>query len=118
MHWTIVGKQESSCDGIGRRNFLKVGALAGAGLTLADWLRPRAARAESPRSKPRSAILVFLAGGPSHFETFDPKPNAPLEFRGPFAPIETNVPGIAISETLPLLGKSRRSVFAHPLVLP
>jgi hypothetical protein len=105
MHWTIFGNRESTCDRVSRRNFLKIGALAGAGLTLADWLRPRRASAESKQSRPRSAILVFLAGGPSHFETFDPKPNAPLEFRGPFAPIETCLRGISVSETLPLLAK-------------
>jgi hypothetical protein len=73
-------------------------------LTLADLLRSRGTAADGAvRSKPRSAILVFLAGGPSHFETFDPKPRAPIEFRGPYNPIATNVSGISISETLPLL---------------
>jgi len=104
MHWTILGSQEQTCDRIDRRNFLKVGALGGAGLTLADVLRARGLAADGTvRSKPRSAILVFLAGGPSHFETFDPKPRAPIEFRGPYNPISTNVSGISISETLPLL---------------
>src|SRR6266853_1325675 len=106
MQWTILGQRERTCDGVGRRNFLKVGALGAAGLTLADVLRARASAGSEPRPKPRSAILVFLAGGPSHFETFDPKPNAPLEFRGPFNPISTNVAGISISETLPLLARA------------
>ncbi len=107
MQWTILGSQEKTCDRVGRRNFLKIGALGGTGLTLADLLRARAADADdSPvRSKPRSAILVYLAGGPSHFETFDPKPKAPLDFRGPFNPIATNVDGIEISETLPKLAQ-------------
>jgi hypothetical protein len=82
---------------------LQVGALAGAGLALADVLRLRAAATGSEATKQRSAILVYLPGGPSHFETFDPKPEAPLDIRGPYNPIATSVPGIQISETLPQL---------------
>lgn len=91
---------------------LQVGVLAGAGLALPDLLRLRkggfASEAQTgqetrPTGKARSAILVFLPGGPSHFETFDPKPDAPVEIRGPYGPIPTSVPGIHISETLPNL---------------
>lgn len=101
--WTITGKSSRSCDGISRRTLLQVGTLAGAGLTLPDLLRLRANVAGSEASKQRSAILVYLQGGPSHFETFDPKPEAPLDIRGPYSPIATSVPGIQISETLPQL---------------
>ena len=103
MHWTIWGQPEQSCERRGRRNFLRVGAL-GTGLTLAGSRRARAGVVgASPGAQSRSAILVFLAGGPSHYETFDPKPGAPLEIRGPFSPIATNVGGLRISENLPRL---------------
>jgi uncharacterized protein (DUF1501 family) len=102
--WEIVGSRHRLCDGINRRNFVKVGALASMGLTLADLLRYRA-QAAAPASKQRSAILIFLAGGPSHFETFDPKPDAPAEVRGPYTPIATAVPGLQISDTLPQLAQ-------------
>ena len=103
--WTISGQPHPFCDGISRRDALRVGALTAGGLSLPDLLRLRAATADetAPRAKPRSAILVFLAGGPSHFESFDPKPDAPREIRGPYNPISTAVPGVMISETLPKL---------------
>ncbi len=100
--WTVLGSRETQCDGLSRRNFLKVGALLTGGLTLPGLLR---CRAESPKSDQRSAILIYLGGGPSHFETFDPKPDAPTEIRGPYKPINTSVPGVQISETLPMLAK-------------
>jgi uncharacterized protein (DUF1501 family) len=103
--WTISGNSRPFCDRISRRTFLKVGALLSGGLTLPNLLRCRAAAA-TDGAKARSAILVYLAGGPSHFETLDPKPDAPAEIRGPFKPIPTAVPGLQISETLPLLAKS------------
>ena len=106
MLWTILGGDETTCDHLRRRNFLKIGALAGTGLTLVDRLRGRARAADSKvRAKPRSAILIFLAGGPSHFETFDPKPHAPAEIRGPYNPIATSVSGLTIAETLPQLAR-------------
>jgi hypothetical protein len=106
--WTIVGKRNRLCDGVSRRTMLQVGAL-GAGFALADllWLRASAQARGSTgtAAQSRQAILVFLPGGPSHYETFDPKPDAPLEIRGPFGPIATSVPGTFISETLPQLAK-------------
>jgi len=107
MQWTIPGRPETTCDCLSRRNFIKVGALCGSGITLVDWLRARGRAASGgERAKPRSAILVFLAGGPSHYETFDPKPAAPAEIRGPYNPIATSVPGLSISETLPELARN------------
>src|SRR5262245_27667282 len=101
--WTVVGKSFRACDGISRRTMLQVGALAGTGLALPDLFRRRRQAAGSEAPKQRSAILVYLPGGPSHFETFDPKPEAPLDIRGPYSPIATSVPGVQISETLPQL---------------
>jgi hypothetical protein len=87
-----------------RRTFLKVGSLGLAGLSLPGLLR---AEAEKKRKKAsaRSVILLFQFGGPSHLDTFDPKPNAPREIRGEFATIPTNVPGICVTEHLPRLAK-------------
>ena len=84
-----------------RRGFLKVGAL-GAGLTLGRYLKLAHAGEVRP-AQARSAILVFLKGGPSHQDTFDLKPDAPAEYRGEFKPAATNVPGIEICEHLPKL---------------
>jgi Protein of unknown function (DUF1501) len=98
-----------SCNpqsGLTRRTFLRVGAFGGL-LTLADLLRLRAAEsrtAEPMRAK--AAIMVFLTGGPSHIDTLDLKPDAPVEIRGTFKPIRTCVPGIDICEHLPRLAVS------------
>lgn len=91
------------CDGISRRNFLRIGGLGAAGLALPDVLRAEAATAAGNRRK--SVILIYLVGGPPHLDMFDLKPLAPREIAGPFRPIETNVPGIEICEYLPRLAR-------------
>lgn len=92
----------TTCDGVRRRDFVRVGALGGSSVTLANWLRwSEAAPAKSARAK--AAIFINLAGGPSHLDTFDMKPDAPDEYRGEFRPISTNVAGIQICEHLPRL---------------
>ena len=98
---TMWGAQRRLCDGINRRDFFRVGSL-GAGLTLADLLRIRAQGAVSPKTRTKSVILVNLAGGISHIDTYDMKPKAPAEFRGEFKTIQTNVAGIDLCELLPL----------------
>jgi hypothetical protein len=90
-----------TCDGVRRRDFLKVGAI-GAGLSLSGYLR-QAAAGEVKGAKATNAIFVNLTGGPSHMDTFDLKPNAPVENRGTFNPIKTNVDGVEICEHLPKL---------------
>lgn len=93
-----------NCDGINRRNFLRVGSLAAFGLGLPEWLRARAV-AGSGAGKDVSCILVWLQGGISHIDSFDPKPNAPIEIRGEFGTIDTNVPGIQLCDPLPKLAQ-------------
>ncbi len=91
------------CDGLTRRNFLKVGALAAGsvGLSLGDVLQAEGAG----RSRDVNCILLFLVGGPSQLDTWDLKPEAPDTIRGPFRPIQTNVPGVAICEHFPLMAR-------------
>src|SRR5262249_8023495 len=93
----------SFCDGLTRRDFLHVGALSTLGLTLPGWMAHRAAGADPDRDI--NCIMLFLVGGPSHIDTWDPKPQAPAEIRGPFQPIATNVPGIQISDIFPKMAK-------------
>jgi uncharacterized protein (DUF1501 family) len=92
----------ASCNGPSRRDFLRVGTLSAGtiGLSLADALR---LPADFPRTSEINCILLFLVGGPSQLETWDPKPNARSEVRGPFRSIRTNVAGIDISEHLPMM---------------
>lgn len=85
------------CDGLSRRSFLKIGAF-GAGLTLADMLRAKATAQPGTPTRHKSAIMIYLPGGPSHMDMWDLKPEAPMEYRGEFRPIATNVAGIQISE--------------------
>lgn len=99
----ISGRSPRYCDGVSRRNFLQIGAF-GAGLTLADVLRARAAYPANV-TRPKSAIMVYLGGGPSHMDMYDLKPDAPAEFRGEFKPIKTNVPGVEICEHMPMQAK-------------
>ncbi|QVL30768.1 DUF1501 domain-containing protein [Telmatocola sphagniphila] len=100
---SILGNTHRFCDRLHRRNFLQIGAF-GAGLTLTDMLRHQAKAAEQKNrpTRQKSAIMIYLPGGPSHMDMYDLKPNAPAEFRGEFKPIKTNVPGIEICEHMPM----------------
>ena len=93
------------CDGLTRRDFLRVGSLsAGAvGLSLADLAQLQAAG--KGKSSDVNCILLFLVGGPSQLDTWDLKPNAPENIRGPFQPIRTNVPGIDVCENFPRMAQ-------------
>ena len=84
------------CDGLKRRDFLHAGALSLLGLSLADMAGLKAAGAVDPARTDKNCIMLFLVGGPSQLDTWDMKPNAPAEIRGPYSPIKTNVPGIEI----------------------
>ena len=102
-----VGQVKSkNCQGISRRELLQVGGLGLLGLGLADWLRAdetQPVTRRRSRSSETSCIFIFLEGGPSQLETFDPKPNAPSDVRGPYGPIATNVSGLQICELLPMM---------------
>jgi Protein of unknown function (DUF1501) len=95
------------CTGVSRRDFLRVGGLSALGLSLSNFLRLQAAApgGKTPSRKAVNCILMWMQGGPSHHETFDPKPDAPAEVRGEFSTVPTTLPGIRISEHLPLLAK-------------
>src|SRR5579875_2096309 len=86
------------CDGLTRRDFLHAGALAPLGLGLAGLQALGASR-----DRDVNCIMLFLVGGPSQLDTWDMKPDAPSEIRGPFRPIATNVPGLQVSEVFPRL---------------
>src|SRR5262245_8967831 len=90
------------CQGQSRRDFLRVGSLALAGLALPDLLRVRALEA-NPRDK--AVVVLFLQGGPPQTETFDPKMTAPVEFRSATGEIQTALPGITFGSTFPRMAR-------------
>lgn len=103
----LPGKRQSGnyCDGVSRRDFMKIGALGLTGLGLPDLLRP-AARAAGAASRPdTSVVLLWLDGGPTHIETFDPKMDAPEEFRSLVGAVQTKVPGLAFGGLFPKLAQ-------------
>ena len=93
------------CDGVSRRNFLKIGALGLGGLSLPQLLRAEAQSGTNRPQKHKAVIMIFLPGGPPHQDMFDMKPDAPLEVRGEFKPIPTNVAGIQICELMPQIAR-------------
>lgn len=97
------GRRDRFCDGVSRRDFLKIGGLGFGGLTLAQLL---AAEAQAGiRNSHKSVIMIYLVGGPPHQDMFDLKPQAPAEIAGPHRPIATNVPGIEICELFPQMAR-------------
>jgi hypothetical protein len=96
-----------NCEGTNRREFIRVGSLGLAGLTLPTLLQANAAAAKKKEPVDNlSVIFMWMQGGPSHIDTFDPKPNAPSDIRGEFSVIPTNIPGVQISEHLPMMAKN------------
>ena len=89
---TIYGNSSRFCDGVSRRNFLKIGALGLGGIALPELLN--AESQSGTRLGHKAVIMVFLPGGPSHQDMFDLKTDAPSEVRGEFKPISTKVPGV------------------------
>ena len=106
--FSVSNRNYPPSGGLSRRELLRVGALGLSGLTLADLLRHEATAADSEHptvgakpKRPKSVIYIVLNGGPSHIDMWDLKPQAPLEYRGPFSPIATKLPGVQICEHMP-----------------
>jgi hypothetical protein len=105
----ILGRnRQGRCDGVSRRDFLRVGAVGALRLSLPALLHAEeiASPAKSgPKARARSVLLVYLGGGLSHHDSFDPKPDAPAEVRGIYKTIDTSVPGLQVGELLPHLAR-------------
>lgn len=105
--FSLLGASAKLCDGLTRREWLRIGGLGTLGLSLPNLLEARDSipagvlPTDKTFGKAKNVIFLYLLGGPPQHETFDPKPEAPLEVRGPFKPIHTNVPGIDFCELLP-----------------
>src|SRR5438552_2825660 len=120
---SIPGLSGSTCDGFSRRELLRVGGAGLFGLSLAEILRAESKQAQSPIKnsksgwgKTKSVILIFLQGGPSHLDIWDPKPDAPKEIRGDFSTIKTSVPGLLFTEVMPKLAKAiNKATLIHSL---
>ncbi|MFK8112893.1 MAG: DUF1501 domain-containing protein [Rubripirellula sp.] len=99
----MIHKRYDRCDGFQRRDLMRVGGLTALGLQLSDFFQLQRAMAATglPTAKAKACILIWLDGGPSHLETFDPKPESPAEVRGPLETIATKIPGVRFSECLP-----------------
>jgi hypothetical protein len=112
-------RSRKDCEGTSRRDFLRIGALGLTGLTLPGLLRLRSAAAESGQSvKDTSVVWLWLGGGPTHVETFDPKMTAPAEYRSMVGAVKTSVPGLEIGGLFPLMAKRAKQMafirsFAH-----
>ncbi|HEY7424442.1 MAG TPA: DUF1501 domain-containing protein [Gemmataceae bacterium] len=105
---TIKGASQRLCEGIRRRDFLKLGAVGSLSLSLPTLLRASASRPTSgPKGfgKARRCLLLFLTGGPPQLDTWDLKPQAPEQYRGELKPIATNVTGVNVSELFPRLAR-------------
>lgn len=99
-------RKVNACDGTSRRDFLKVGALGMGGLALSDLLRARAQATEAGRpTRNTSVVWLWLGGGPTHVETFDPKMSAPVEFRSTVGAVDTNVPGVQLGGVFPKMAR-------------
>src|SRR5713226_5223231 len=102
----LVGRQvQRTCHGLTRRAFVQAGACSMLGLSLADFLRCQAQAGAATPGSVKSVLFLWLWGGPAHLDTWDPKPNAPLEFRGPFNTIPTRIPGVRFGELFPQVAK-------------
>ncbi|HSZ54167.1 MAG TPA: DUF1501 domain-containing protein [Tepidisphaeraceae bacterium] len=109
---SIPGQPGATCDGISRRELLRVGGAGLLGLSLSNLLALEARGQSAPQGKKRAGfgsaknfIFIFLQGGPSHLDIWDPKPDAPDNIRGQFQPIPTRIPGVQVSEVMPNLAK-------------
>src|SRR6188768_3714355 len=117
---SIPGKSGATCDGMSRRELLRVGGAGLLGVSLANLLRfqsvsraaeavagagAKAAGKQTGFGSAKNFIFIFLQGGPSHLDIWDPKPDAPENIRGIFKPIDTKLPGVKLTEVMPNLAK-------------
>jgi hypothetical protein len=113
----FMGRPTRHCDGVSRRDFLTIGSLGFAGLTLGDLLRAEAAVGQGRTSK--ALINIHLDGGPPQLDTIDPKPDAPVEIRGDFQTIPTRLSGVRFCELLPKLASiADKLVLLRSLTVP
>jgi hypothetical protein len=113
-----MSRTGTTCDGASRRDFLKVGVLGLGGLALPDLLRARAAeRAQGKSTSNTSVVWLWLGGGPTHVETFDPKMTAPVEYRSVVGAVKTNVTGVELGGVFPKMARHADKMafvrFAH-----
>ena len=101
----LLTRPTSDCSGLSRRSFLQVGGLAAFGLTLPTYLKAMAEQPVARAVKAKRCILLWMQGGPSHHDSFDPKPEAPAEVRGEFGTVPTTLPGVRFADPLPMLAK-------------
>ena len=103
----LLGPTSRLCDGMSRRELLRIGGLSLGGLSLPTLLErsSRASGSSGSFGKAKSCIILFLSGGASHHDTFDPKPDAPAEIRGEFDTIATAIPGVRFTKYLPETAK-------------
>src|SRR5689334_6919670 len=109
----IPGKRCHTCEGPTRRELLRAGSIGVFGLNLAGFLAARKERRGAAKyegaggfGSAKSVIMIFLQGGPSHIDIWDPKPNAPANIRGDFKPIPTKIPGTHIGEHMPMMAQA------------
>src|SRR3954462_12393626 len=109
---SIPGRPGATCDGVSRRELLRVGGAGLLGVSLSNLLALQARGDVAPQGKKRAGfgsaknfIFIFLQGGPSHIDIWDPKPDAPDNIRGQFKPIPTKISGVHVSEVMPNLAK-------------
>ncbi|MBI3858444.1 MAG: DUF1501 domain-containing protein [Planctomycetes bacterium] len=103
-------KIHAHCDGVARRDFLRIGALAPLGFSMGQLLAAPKAQAAEGKGKAKSVILVYLGGGLSHHDSFDMKPDAPSEIRGKYTPIKSNVTGLHVCELMPHMAQTMDKV--------
>jgi uncharacterized protein (DUF1501 family) len=109
---SIPGNRGRDCDGVTRRELLRVGGAGMLGISLPNILALEGARDKAAKQgqangfgSAKNVIMIFLQGGPSHIDIWDPKPDAPSNVRGEFKPIKTKIPGVHVSETMPKLAQ-------------
>src|SRR6476619_1974322 len=95
----------SATKNLNRRDFLRIGGATLGGVNLLALLRARAAATDRPLVRAAQMICVWMAGGPPHTDTFDMKPDSPVDYRGEFRPIRSALPGLDVCELMPRLGR-------------